>query len=64
MSQQSFADLGASGAVCRALSRRGITAPFPVQRLAQGADDVAGGGGSGGAVGGGDGANSSMSDHS
>ncbi len=33
MSQQSFADLGASGAVCGALSRRGITAPFPVQRL-------------------------------
>jgi len=33
MSQQSFADLGVSGAVCGALSRRGITAPFPVQRL-------------------------------
>jgi superfamily II DNA/RNA helicase len=33
MSKQSFADLGVSGAVCRALSRRGITAPFPVQRL-------------------------------
>jgi superfamily II DNA/RNA helicase len=33
MSQQSFADLGVSGAVCRALSRRSITAPFPVQRL-------------------------------
>jgi ATP-dependent RNA helicase RhlE len=33
MSQQSFADLGVSGAVCRALSRRAITAPFPVQRL-------------------------------
>jgi len=33
MSQKSFADLGVSGAVCRALSRRGITAPFPVQRL-------------------------------
>jgi ATP-dependent RNA helicase RhlE len=33
MSQQSFADLGVSGAVCAALSRRGITAPFPVQRL-------------------------------
>jgi ATP-dependent RNA helicase RhlE len=33
MSEQSFADLGVSGAVCGALSRRGITAPFPVQRL-------------------------------
>jgi ATP-dependent RNA helicase RhlE len=33
MSKQSFADLGVSGAVCRALSRRSITAPFPVQRL-------------------------------
>lgn len=33
MSKQSFADLGVSGAVCGALSRRGITAPFPVQRL-------------------------------
>ncbi len=33
MSQQSFADLGVSGAVRGALSRRGITAPFPVQRL-------------------------------
>ncbi|HTZ64493.1 MAG TPA: DEAD/DEAH box helicase [Solirubrobacteraceae bacterium] len=33
MSQQSFADLGVSGAVYGALSRRGITAPFPVQRL-------------------------------
>src|SRR6185437_8891784 len=33
MSQQSFADLGVSRAVCGALSRRGITAPFPVQRL-------------------------------
>jgi ATP-dependent RNA helicase RhlE len=33
MSQQSFADLGVSGAVCGALERRGITAPFPVQRL-------------------------------
>jgi superfamily II DNA/RNA helicase len=30
---KSFADLGVSGAVCRALSRREITAPFPVQRL-------------------------------
>jgi superfamily II DNA/RNA helicase len=33
MSEQSFADLGVSGAVRGALSRRGITAPFPVQRL-------------------------------
>ncbi|HUA75782.1 MAG TPA: DEAD/DEAH box helicase [Solirubrobacteraceae bacterium] len=33
MSKQSFADLGVSRAVCGALSRRGITAPFPVQRL-------------------------------
>jgi ATP-dependent RNA helicase RhlE len=33
MSMQSFADLGVSGAVRGALSRRGITAPFPVQRL-------------------------------
>lgn len=33
MSKQSFADLGVSGAVSGALSRRGITAPFPVQRL-------------------------------
>ncbi len=33
MSKQSFADLGVSGAVCGALSRRAITAPFPVQRL-------------------------------
>ena len=33
MSEQSFADLGVSGAVCGALSRRGFTAPFPVQRL-------------------------------
>jgi ATP-dependent RNA helicase RhlE len=33
MSKQSFADLGVSGAVCGALSRRGIAAPFPVQRL-------------------------------
>jgi ATP-dependent RNA helicase RhlE len=33
MSQKSFAALGVSGAVCRALSRRAITAPFPVQRL-------------------------------
>jgi ATP-dependent RNA helicase RhlE len=33
MSKQSFADLGVCGAVCGALSGRGITAPFPVQRL-------------------------------
>jgi ATP-dependent RNA helicase RhlE len=33
MSKQSFADLGVSGAVCGALSRGGITAPFPVQQL-------------------------------
>lgn len=33
MSKQSFADLGVSRAVSGALSRRGITAPFPVQRL-------------------------------
>jgi ATP-dependent RNA helicase RhlE len=33
MSKQSFAELGVSRAVCGALSRRGITAPFPVQRL-------------------------------
>src|SRR5947209_3733242 len=33
MSMQSFADLGVSGAVSRALSRRAITAPFPVQQL-------------------------------
>jgi ATP-dependent RNA helicase RhlE len=33
MSKQSFADLGVSGAVFGALSRRGITTPFPVQRL-------------------------------
>ena len=31
MSTQSFADLGVSSAVARALSARGITAPFPVQ---------------------------------
>jgi superfamily II DNA/RNA helicase len=33
MSMQSFADLGVCDAVSGALSRRGITAPFPVQRL-------------------------------
>ena len=31
MSTQSFADLGVSSAVERAISARGITAPFPVQ---------------------------------
>jgi superfamily II DNA/RNA helicase len=33
MSSQSFADLGVSGAVVRALSARGIAAPFAIQRL-------------------------------
>jgi ATP-dependent RNA helicase RhlE len=33
MSKQSFAGFGVSRAVCGALARRGITAPFPVQRL-------------------------------
>jgi len=33
MSSQSFADLGASSAVTRALASRGATAPFPVQSL-------------------------------
>ena len=33
MSKQSFAELGVSRAVCDALARRGIKAPFPVQRL-------------------------------
>src|SRR5947209_7178035 len=33
MSMQSFADLGVSSAVHGALSRRGITAPFPIQSL-------------------------------
>jgi ATP-dependent RNA helicase RhlE len=32
MSQQSFADLGVSDAVARALEARGVTAPFEVQR--------------------------------
>ena len=41
MSKQSFAELGVSGAVCGALSRRGITAPFPVQSLVLG-DALAG----------------------
>jgi ATP-dependent RNA helicase RhlE len=33
LSQQSFADLGVSRAVCGALEQRGITAPFAIQRL-------------------------------
>ena len=33
MSSQSFADLGVSDAVVDALAARGITAPFPIQRL-------------------------------
>ena len=33
MSKQSFAGLGVSRAVCGALARRGIMAPFPIQRL-------------------------------
>ena len=33
MSSQSFSDLGASRAVTKVLADRGITAPFPVQRL-------------------------------
>lgn len=33
MSQQSFADLGVSGAVVRALAERGIERPFAIQRL-------------------------------
>ena len=33
MSQQSFADLGVSNAVARALSARGIERPFPIQQL-------------------------------
>jgi ATP-dependent RNA helicase RhlE len=33
MSEQSFADLGVSRAVCGALARRGISAPFAIQRL-------------------------------
>ena len=33
MSKQSFADLGVSDAVARALAARGVTTPFPVQRL-------------------------------
>jgi superfamily II DNA/RNA helicase len=41
MSMQSFAELGVSSAVCRALARRGIAAPFPVQQLVLG-DALAG----------------------
>jgi ATP-dependent RNA helicase RhlE len=41
MSTQSFAELGVSSAVCGALARRGITAPFPVQQLVLG-DALAG----------------------
>jgi ATP-dependent RNA helicase RhlE len=33
MSSQSFADLGVSDAVVSALAKRGVTQPFPVQRL-------------------------------
>jgi superfamily II DNA/RNA helicase len=33
MSQQTFADLGVSRAVCGALAKRGITAPFAIQSL-------------------------------
>src|SRR6476469_3802538 len=33
MNKQSFADLGVSSAVARALSARGIREPFPVQAL-------------------------------
>jgi ATP-dependent RNA helicase RhlE len=33
MSQQSFADLGVSGAVVRALKQRGVHTPFPIQEL-------------------------------
>ena len=36
MSQQSFAELGVSRAVTRALSERGITTPFPIQALVVG----------------------------
>jgi superfamily II DNA/RNA helicase len=41
LSSQSFADLGVSGAVTRALSARGIDAPFPIQALVA-ADVLAG----------------------
>jgi len=33
MTKQTFAELGVSSAVSAALARRGVTAPFPVQRL-------------------------------
>ncbi len=33
MSQQSFADLGVSAAVCGALAKRGFTEPFAIQKL-------------------------------
>ena len=32
MSQQSFADLGVSSAVCASLTERGFTAPFAIQQ--------------------------------
>ena len=41
MSKQSFTELGVSSAVSSALSRRGVTAPFPVQELVL-ADALAG----------------------
>jgi superfamily II DNA/RNA helicase len=41
MSSQTFADLGVSEVVCAALEERGITAPFPIQRLVH--EDVAAG---------------------
>jgi ATP-dependent RNA helicase RhlE len=36
MSKQSFAELGVSPAVCAVLAGRGVTTPFPVQRLVLG----------------------------
>src|SRR5258708_38598061 len=36
MSKQSFAELGVSRAVCAILAGRGVTTPFPVQRLVLG----------------------------
>ncbi|MGH2725120.1 MAG: DEAD/DEAH box helicase [Actinomycetota bacterium] len=41
MSQRTFADLGVSAPVVRALARRGIEAPFPIQSLVMG-DALAG----------------------
>jgi superfamily II DNA/RNA helicase len=41
MTQQSFADLGVSAPIIKALSRRGIHAPFPIQALVM-ADAMAG----------------------